>query len=70
MFKTFETEICVNGMHCNHCAMRVKDALTKIKGVKKVDVNLETGMVRITSKIALIPAQLSPVISNLGYTIK
>lgn len=31
----------VDGMSCNHCKMRVEQALEKIAGVEKAEVDLE-----------------------------
>jgi copper chaperone CopZ len=67
--KNIVTTIFVDGMHCAHCAGRVKTALLALNGVKSVDVNLETKAVTITSKTALDPATLSSTISTLGYTM-
>jgi copper chaperone CopZ len=59
----------IGGMHCTHCAGRVKTALLALSGVKSVDVNLETKAVTITSKAALDRAQLVNAIESLGYSV-
>lgn len=68
--KNFEKDIVVEGMHCMHCAKKVEDNLSKIKGVKKVSVELETGKVKIVSKTELDDKTISTVIDNLGYAVK
>ena len=70
MFKSLEKEITVEGMHCEHCAKRVEEGLKKIKGVKKVLVELETGKVKILSKNEIDNAQIANIIETLGYNIK
>ncbi len=70
MFKNYQKQIVVEGMHCMHCAKKVEDSLKKIKGVKKVDVELETGKVVITSKAEIDDASINLAIENLGYKVK
>ena len=38
----------VKGMHCDNCVDKVKSAVQKVKGVEKIDVNLEKGVAEIT----------------------
>ncbi len=40
----------VNGMTCGHCSQSVTNEVKKIEGVTDVDVDLETGAVRVTSE--------------------
>lgn len=70
MFKNYQKQIVVEGMHCMHCAKKVEDSLKKLKGVKKVDVELETGKVVITSKAEIDDASINLAIENLGYKVK
>ena len=41
--------IKVDGMHCDHCKMRVEKALKKISGVTSAIVNLESKTAEIES---------------------
>lgn len=68
--KNVEKEIYVEGMHCAHCAKSVTDSLKKIKGVKKVDVDVSSGKVVIESKTALDDAQIKTAVENVGYSVK
>ncbi|WP_082088371.1 heavy-metal-associated domain-containing protein [Methanosarcina sp. WWM596] len=36
-----EKTLKIEGMTCNHCVVRVGRAITSVKGVVEVDVNLE-----------------------------
>ena len=45
-----EINFKVNGMVCNGCENRVKNALKNIEGVENVIVNHESGMVTVTLK--------------------
>ena len=68
--KNYEKEIIVVGMHCNNCAKHVEEALKKIKGVKKVLVELESGKVKILSKTEIDDTQINNTIDTLGYSVK
>ena len=68
--KSFEKEITVEGMHCGHCAKRVEEGLAKIKGVKKVTVDLESKKVKILSKVELDNQVILTTVENLGYVAK
>ena len=46
--KNVKIVMTVEGMSCGHCAARVKGALAEIKGVKDVDVDLESKKVTVT----------------------
>ena len=45
-----EVELKIDGMHCSGCENRVKNSLKTINGIKEVEANHETGIVKITSK--------------------
>lgn len=38
--KKMKKKIGIEGMHCNHCAMKVQEALNGIEGIKSTKVNL------------------------------
>ncbi len=40
----------INGMMCKHCAKRVEDALNSIKGVSKINIDLENKEVNLLYK--------------------
>lgn len=42
-----ETTLKVGGMSCGHCKRSVETALSKLPGVKKVEVSLEKGQARV-----------------------
>jgi len=45
--KDVKTEIKVTGMTCGACAVSVKSALTKVKGVKSAEVSDEKGLATV-----------------------
>lgn len=60
--------ISVPGMHCQHCVMSVKRALSMVPGVKAVDVDLEKKIVNVAfnpSKVEL--GKLIEVIERAGF---
>ena len=51
--KTELVKLNVSGMHCGHCKARVEEALKNVKGVKKVEVDLE----HASAEVAYIPGK-------------
>ena len=41
------TQLKVTGMTCGHCQNAVKNALESVEGVKKAEVDLESGVARV-----------------------
>ena len=60
--------LSVDGMHCSNCARRIENALNSKEGVW-AKVNLENKTVLVRSKNPLEIADLSKVISDVGYTV-
>ena len=40
--------LSVEGMSCGHCQKRVRDALNAVKGVKSVEVSLDSGTANVS----------------------
>lgn len=57
----------IKGMSCGHCTAMVKKNLSKLEGVKSVDVDLSTGEARIDGKPDM--AKVTEVIDDLGFEI-
>ena len=62
-----ETEIKVEGMHCPHCAARVKKASESIADVTNAEVNLEAGKAVITHNNAEINKVIK-AINSIGFS--
>ncbi len=62
-------EIKVEGMKCAMCKKHVEEALKSVDGVKKVKVNLETGIVEIKSKEEIDNEQIKNKIDELGFNV-
>ncbi|MQA12778.1 MAG: copper ion binding protein [Pseudonocardiaceae bacterium] len=62
-------EYTVSGMSCRHCIDAVTDAVGRIDGVAGVDVDLDSGRVRVHSDRALDDAEVRAAIDEAGYEV-
>lgn len=67
--KKIKKTIKVDGMHCEHCANKVINALENIEGIEKVKVNLNTKEVLITSSVDIDNNLIKETISKLDYQV-
>lgn len=63
------TTYTVTGMTCGHCAASVKSEIGKIDGVTGVDVDLESGSVRVESTAALSEDAVLAAVDEAGYEV-
>ena len=62
--------LVVHGMGCPLCANNVDKQLLKIAGVRRVDVNLGSGSVKVQyAGAAPTKAQLAKAVADSGYTL-
>lgn len=61
-------QIQVDGMTCQHCQRAVENAVQSVEGVQTVDVNLETGLVKIVGTPDLKKIELA--VEEEGYQIR
>ncbi len=64
-----ETVVTVAGMTCGHCVAAVRDEIGKLPGVTSVEVDLETGAVRIAADPPPDRASLSAAVDEAGYQL-
>ena len=64
-----ELKIKVDGMTCQHCAMKVKKVIQDIKGVKSAEIDLEGKMatVILVKENAVSIDKIIGEINNTGY---
>jgi copper chaperone CopZ len=64
-----EKVLVIEGMSCNHCKMRVENALSALAGVESVSVDLtaKTATLMLTEDIA--SSVLTEVIDDAGYDL-
>jgi copper chaperone len=63
------TVITVKGMTCGHCVSAVQKEIGGLPGVTGVEVELETGAVRITADPPPDTAALRAAVDAAGYEI-
>jgi len=63
------TDYTVSGMTCAHCASAVTEELTGVTGVDSVDVDVETGRVRVVSAAALDTDTVRTAVDEAGYEL-
>ena len=59
----------VQGMTCGHCVASVTEELTELAGVESVDVELQTGLVTVTSTGELRRADVEAAVTEAGYAL-
>ncbi len=68
--KTSTSTLKVNGMVCGDCTGKVTEALEKIDGVKKVDVDLESSEAKVTYNSRKVKeSNLEQAVVLAGFTV-
>ena len=61
----------VEGMTCGHCAQTVKDAVTGLSGINRVDVDLEKKLVTVEFDEVLGKVEsITDKIVDVGFEVK
>ena len=61
--------IKVDGMHCNHCKMRVEKALKGLTGVTSAVVNLEAKIAEIESNAEIDDTAIEAAVDDAGFKV-
>ena len=61
--------IFIEGMSCGHCSKRVEEALKSVKGVKSVQVNLETKNAVVALKTDVENEILKSAVEYVGFSV-
>jgi copper chaperone CopZ len=61
-----EKTIKVSGMTCNHCKSNVQNNLSGIDGIENIEVDLESGKVRMTGETIDL-AEVKNKVESIGY---
>jgi copper ion binding protein len=64
-----ESTYTVQGMTCGHCVSSVTEEVSQISGVQKVDVDLATGKVTVTSDEPVAEDALRAAVTEAGYEL-
>ena len=68
--KILEKEYIIDGMDCADCARHLEDAVMKVNGIKKADINFVTAKMRITSDGVLVSDDLiNKAVKSAGYKV-
>lgn len=59
----------VEGMSCQHCVHAVTEEIAKLPGVQRVEVDLPTGAVTVTSGAALDIEAVRAAVDEAGYEL-
>ena len=59
----------VSGMTCSHCVASVTEELLEVEGVEAVDVELDTGLVTVTSAGPLGRDVVAEAVDEAGYAL-
>lgn len=59
----------VIGMTCEHCVNSVCTEVGNLAGVKRVEVDLDTGRVTVMSQGPLAAAQVAAAVEEAGYEL-
>ena len=59
----------IKGMHCHSCEMLVEDKLSKVSGVKKVNVDYRKGQAEIECESGLNQNKIKDAVNAAGYVV-
>ena len=62
-------EFTVTGMTCGHCIASVTEEVQEVPAVTNVDVDLETGALRVTSDRPLERSEVAAAVEEAGYQL-
>ena len=62
--------LSVDGMTCGNCVKHVEKAIASIAGVKQVEVNLDSGAVKVKGDIAHKVTEIIKALEEEGYPAK
>ena len=62
-------KILIEGMSCSHCVKHVKEALSELKGVNSVDVNLNAKSATIETTVDVKDEDIKFAVEDAGYDV-
>jgi len=65
-----ESIYIVQGMNCGHCASSVTEQVTALPGVRRVEVDVTSGRVVVTSQAMLPLEEVSAAVSAAGFSLE
>ena len=64
-----ELKLKVNGMMCEGCENRIKNALSTLEGVEKVEANHKTGEVKVICNKQIEMSVIAEKIDDIGFEV-
>ena len=64
-----EKTLVLDGMHCMHCVANTKQALSKVRGVRKVEVTLEPQEAHLVVAPKVTDEALKEAVESLGFKV-
>lgn len=61
--------LTIDGMSCEHCVMRVKNALEQLDGVEKVEVDLANKRADVQLNQDIDESTLTSAVQETGYSV-
>jgi copper chaperone CopZ len=61
------SEYTVTGMTCGHCVAAVRQEIGKIDGVERVDIDVSTGRLSVSSGTPVDAAVVVAAVDEAGY---
>lgn len=65
---TSTTDFQVTGMTCGHCEMSVREEVGEVPGVTGIEVNHETGLLRVGSEAPVDESAVLAAVEEAGYS--
>ena len=65
-----QKEYIIEGMSCASCAMTIENAVSKIPGVDKANVNLATEIMTVEANDSVTPEDIAKVVDGVGYSAR
>lgn len=62
-------EMKIEGMKCEGCVNRIKNALSKVKGIQNCDISLENKTIKLDIKNDKVLQEVITKIENLDFTV-
>ncbi|MGW5160660.1 heavy-metal-associated domain-containing protein [Nonomuraea wenchangensis] len=59
----------VKGMTCGHCVSSVKEEVGEVAGVTSVEVELESGLLMVSSDEPVDQARIAAAVEEAGYEL-
>ncbi len=66
---TMRNTYIVSGMHCEHCVQTVTTEVSKLPGVRAVDIELTSGRVAVEADTSLDIEAVRAAVDEAGYEL-